>query len=300
VGSYKIQGRERGAPNEAALKALAIILRTRALELLGRVAANAHYDLTDSLSGVQYFGVNAESPQALLAADGTRGITLNLNQPAELHDACGGSTNVADDDEGQGNLSAPEPSAQRALISEAPGNLLCAPEDPTRWAVVNWTIAIDAQDIQRRAKRDYPQIGSVRALRPLRRTPDGSLLALELGGSRGSVVLEGLDNISALLGPGALRSPKFKLLPLYLGGTLSEVIIRGKGTGHLRGLCLAGAQGMGEDGKTYREILAHYFPGSALVLTDYATGEKKPLPDSPNPPSPAPKAAAKNNQDRAK
>jgi stage II sporulation protein D len=39
----------------------------------------------------------------------------------------------------------------------------------------------------------------------------------------------------------------------------------GLGFGHGVGLCQCGAQGMARKGKTYKDILSFYFPGSKLV-----------------------------------
>ena len=276
VGSSKIPGQEKLAPEPAEMRALAVVLRTRALELAAKASPSATYDFADSANGgVQYYGVNMEADPSVSAVDHTRGVTLKNARP-DLHLACGGATELASDDT-EYRPAGPEPSSQRDLLSIAPGNLLCSPEDPTRWAISNWTVNIDGDDIRRRMKRDYPQAGRLRALRPVRRAPDGSLLALELVGSDQTVLLEGLNKIAALLAPGAVRSTKFKLIPIYRGAELDEVIVRGKGTGHLRGLCLLGAHGLSDQGKSYRDILAHYFPGSVLVLNNYADGTQAPL-----------------------
>jgi stage II sporulation protein D len=39
----------------------------------------------------------------------------------------------------------------------------------------------------------------------------------------------------------------------------------GRGLGHGAGMCQHGAAGMARAGKTYREILAHYYPGTEVV-----------------------------------
>ena len=41
--------------------------------------------------------------------------------------------------------------------------------------------------------------------------------------------------------------------------------ISGKGYGHGAGLCQWGAAGFAREGRTYREILAHYYPGTDVV-----------------------------------
>jgi stage II sporulation protein D len=39
----------------------------------------------------------------------------------------------------------------------------------------------------------------------------------------------------------------------------------GSGFGHGLGLCQIGANGMARAGRSYREILAHYYPGTRLA-----------------------------------
>jgi SpoIID/LytB domain protein len=42
-------------------------------------------------------------------------------------------------------------------------------------------------------------------------------------------------------------------------------VLRGAGWGHGVGLCQIGAAVMASEGKSYREILSHYYPGSAVA-----------------------------------
>ena len=42
----------------------------------------------------------------------------------------------------------------------------------------------------------------------------------------------------------------------------------GRGYGHGVGLCQWGARGQAEAGRSYRQILSHYFPGAAVERTD--------------------------------
>lgn len=44
-----------------------------------------------------------------------------------------------------------------------------------------------------------------------------------------------------------------------------QTILRGVGRGHGMGLCQAGAKAMAEEGATYREILAHYYPNTDVI-----------------------------------
>ena len=51
---------------------------------------------------------------------------------------------------------------------------------------------------------------------------------------------------------------------VYSGADRDHVMIRGRGLGHGVGMCQYGAFEMARRGKSYREILAHYYPGLKL------------------------------------
>jgi stage II sporulation protein D len=42
------------------------------------------------------------------------------------------------------------------------------------------------------------------------------------------------------------------------------VVLKGHGFGHGAGMCQWGAKVLAEKGKTFREILSHYYPGTEL------------------------------------
>jgi SpoIID/LytB domain protein len=44
----------------------------------------------------------------------------------------------------------------------------------------------------------------------------------------------------------------------------SDFVLHGKGWGHGVGLCQIGAAVMAKRGKSYREILGHYYPGTGI------------------------------------
>src|SRR5439155_21868772 len=44
----------------------------------------------------------------------------------------------------------------------------------------------------------------------------------------------------------------------------SEAVFRGRGNGHGVGLCQWGARARARRGESYRQILAHYYPGSEV------------------------------------
>lgn len=46
-----------------------------------------------------------------------------------------------------------------------------------------------------------------------------------------------------------------------------DLVFRGRGAGHGVGLCQLGADAMGAEGKSYREILSFYYPGTRVGVT---------------------------------
>jgi len=54
------------------------------------------------------------------------------------------------------------------------------------------------------------------------------------------------------------------------------VILEGVGQGHGIGLCQSGAKAMAQDGATFREILSHYYPNTAVVEASRAGSANQP------------------------
>jgi stage II sporulation protein D len=78
--------------------------------------------------------------------------------------------------------------------------------------------------------------------------------------SRGTTTLRGTE-FRRLLGYDALRSTLF--VPIVHEGV---VRFEGRGWGHGVGLSQYGAKGMADRGHRYPQILAHFFPGTALAV----------------------------------
>jgi len=45
--------------------------------------------------------------------------------------------------------------------------------------------------------------------------------------------------------------------------------LSGRGWGHGVGMCQCGAEGMARQGRTAKQILSHYYPGSKILTIDY-------------------------------
>ena len=54
------------------------------------------------------------------------------------------------------------------------------------------------------------------------------------------------------------------LVDIRVDKSKKALTVKGRGFGHGVGLCQYGAGGMASQGKSYREILGHYFPGAEI------------------------------------
>lgn len=110
--------------------------------------------------------------------------------------------------------------------------------------------------------------GALRDLEIRRRTPSGRIAELAIVTEAGTYHVRG-DRVRWVLTPASgnpsiLRSALFELELVRDGSRLREVAVRGRGFGHGIGLCQTGALGMAAAGVSWREILAHYYPGTTL------------------------------------
>jgi len=62
----------------------------------------------------------------------------------------------------------------------------------------------------------------------------------------------------------------------HISSTGSQIRFEGRGWGHGVGLCQAGAMLMAREGKTYRQILQHYYPGTTIARLPRAPAAEAP------------------------
>lgn len=124
----------------------------------------------------------------------------------------------------------------------------------------SWFVPKNNTDLSEAVNRVKP-IGRIVALEPLEFGASGRIVRLEIVGTSGSLELRGL-RIRRLLG---LAENLFRAEPRRgADGAVTEWWFSGRGWGHGLGLCQAGAYGMAAAGVGYREILAHYYPGTEI------------------------------------
>jgi stage II sporulation protein D len=123
-----------------------------------------------------------------------------------------------------------------------------------------WSYEIAAGDLRDAMQESGLEPGGMEEVGVVDRTPSGRVSRVRLGG----VVLSGTD-LRRVLGGRAIKSTLFDV-------RLADGRVRflGSGAGHGVGLSQWGARQMAAEGRTYREILAHYFQGARLRRLDDA------------------------------
>ena len=129
-----------------------------------------------------------------------------------------------------------------------------------RWTV-RYTQAELSALLRERTGTDF---GAILKLTPLERGASGRIIRLRIVGERRSLILGKELEIRRALSATHLFSSAFTVE--YDGGTPPrEFVLRGAGWGHGVGLCQIGAAVMGAQGRTYREILSHYYRNTTLT-----------------------------------
>jgi len=122
-----------------------------------------------------------------------------------------------------------------------------------------WEVTVPLAAIGQRLRQAGVEVGEVRAITVLERSASLRVVRLGVDGSRGTATLKGTE-FRRVVGYDLLKSTLF--VPTPVNGAIR---FEGRGYGHGVGLSQFGAKGMAERGYGYRQILEHYFPGSALT-----------------------------------
>jgi stage II sporulation protein D len=230
-----------GFPAEAQ-KAQAVAARSYAL--VRKIEAEASGRSWHLGAGVlsQVFAGTEANPAARAAAAATRGEVLVWgNEPVEafFHAACGGRTEA-----GLDALGRDLPYLRPVACGRCDG----APR-------VRWALEVSAAELGHAAGLPGPATGA----RVSERSATGRAARLAVAGS-GRTVTVPATLLRQRLGYGRLPSLAFEVRERGGGFAFS-----GRGQGHGAGLCQRGAAGLAREGKGYREILRHYYPGTGIA-----------------------------------
>jgi len=118
-----------------------------------------------------------------------------------------------------------------------------------------WTVTRTKDELNKLLSK-Y-RLGAIKTIEVLERGVSGRARSVRVIGAARSEVIHGELRIRQTFGN--LRSSLF-VVEMQAG----SAIFHGAGFGHGVGMCQTGAIGMAETGKSYREILRHYYPGTVL------------------------------------
>ncbi|MBV8116881.1 MAG: SpoIID/LytB domain-containing protein [Candidatus Eremiobacteraeota bacterium] len=227
-----------------ALQAQAICARTYVLQ---RSNPARDYDLVPSEIDQVYAGIAGESPAGRMAVDATSGQVLrfaNAYAGIAYSSCCGGHTEASSDAWGG------------AFVPYLGGVVcgFCTQSPNYRW---NATLGLD--DIAARFATQL--VGTLRDVRITGIDASGRARGFELVADGGSTIVKG-STFRLRVGSRVMRS--LLITKLETAQSLPMLAIEGGGLGHGVGLCQWGARGLAQSGRSARDILDCYFPGTAL------------------------------------
>lgn len=231
--------------SDAALRAMAVAARTYAVRLRGRHGAEG-YDFC-ATTHCQRLDLDAITPRLEAIAEETAGeLVWFAGKPAftPYTRDCGGHT---------------EDGGESYLKSHADGYCTRAGTETWQWSGEPGKIVRALLASGLRAPR------TLTSIRVESRTAAGRALHLWLAGEGESVRISASSFRFAVgreLGWNTIRSDLYEI---QNGG--GRILFQGRGAGHGMGLCQRGAEQMGVEGRSYRDILEFYYPGTAVGIT---------------------------------
>ncbi len=243
--------------SDEALKAMAVAARTYAMHFGARHALDG-FDFCDS-THCQNLRLDQVTPRLRKLTEATAGEVLWYDgEPAATyyHANCGGTT-----EDGRYILGNDE---QRAPYLKQHSDVYCVRNGSNQWRT-----EVSKQELQRALAAEGVVVpGRLRGVSVAQRTPSGRVEFLTVTGSS-SLTVPGLTFRAAVgrnIGWDRLKSNWYDV---RVEG--SRVVFHGRGSGHGVGLCQDGAEVMGEEGHSYREILSYYYPGTRLGASAQGT-----------------------------
>jgi len=239
--------------SEEALKAMAVAARTYAMHFGSRHALEG-FDFCDTThcQDLRIAGIDAHLRSI---AEATAGEVLWYDgEPAATyyHANCGGTT-----EDGHFVLGNNEPPAP-FLVQHS--DQYCVRNGSTQWRS-----EVAKRELQRALAADGIVIpGALRTVSVLHRTSSGRVEFLRVTGNA-VVTVPALAFRSAIgrhIGWDRMKSNWYDV-----SDAGDRLTFHGRGSGHGVGLCQVGAEVMGEEGHSYREILSFYYPGTRLGVS---------------------------------
>ena len=234
-------------PTEA-LKAQAVVARTFALANLGKFQRSG-FDFTPDVRSQAYVGLDGRDPRATAAVKATEAQALYYRGKllkAFFHACCGGHTSSV------------------AAIWGSPDKM----EEPMRGVRdgycaasphMSWTAYAAFSDILAALNSHDRYASKLKGIGRGRTDPSGHLRTIKFYTDSGTIEVRA-NEFRNWIGSTDLKSTNITSIVRRRKG----YEFAGKGYGHGVGLCQWGAREMAAQGKSYRQILDHYFPGAEI------------------------------------
>ena len=249
-----LAGESANFQSNEALKAMAVAVRTYAVHFRGRHQAE-HFDFCDT-THCQDFHLSAVTDRHRAAAEATEGELLwNRGSTAATYynQNCGGTAAAGHE---------VWPGFNAGYLS-VHADAYCL-----RSAHARWDSRISKAELRSALLHAGVQVpASLRSLQIDARTGSGRVRLLRVIGADGSPEMKLSAStlrfaVGRNLGWNQIKSDFYDVKDAR-----DEILFSGRGSGHGVGLCQEGAAAMGRQGKSYREILAFYFPGTELGIS---------------------------------
>lgn len=227
-----------------ALKAQAVASRGYALYMKKHPKDKA-YDLEKDIRDQVYGGTDLESKKVIEAVRTTESqyLTANGELPKTyFHSRCGGTTETS-----------------ASVWNERTAHHHSVPCPYCRKNPYVWSARLEFDPLARFL--GLSKLDPLRIL-PTKTSLSGRLLALKFSSPSGEKWLS-TDEFRALVGYTRIKSAQFNWQIEH-----QQVKFQGVGSGHGVGMCQWGAKHLADEGKNYKEILAHYYPRLTLMEGD--------------------------------
>jgi len=249
----------------AALQAQAVAARTYCLYIKRHFGSERAWDLRPTAAHQVYLGVKVESAQIWDAVDKTYGQVLVCNHPGGREDmfpayyssTCGGHTENS-----------------KYVFGDTFEPLVGVPcpycKDVAKPKFFFWPmVQFDKSRVASKLLQRYPKLkklGKIVNIIAARKSDYGEfsrLTSVKLVGSTGKSDFLRAEDLRLTIDPTG-NKVRSTICQIKSAGN-KWAFLSGRGYGHGVGMCQCGAQGMAREGKTARQILLYYYPGSEIV-----------------------------------
>jgi stage II sporulation protein D len=227
-------------PDEA-LKAQAVAARTYGLYQKGK-NRDKDYDVLATTSSQVYGGVAGETERSSRAVEQTRGMVLLYGGQLVLSYFHANSGGMTED-------------AERVWTAEVPYLKSVHDEYSVKAPHHSWSVLLKLDEITNTLNKKGISVESIRKLSPASVSPSGRVSKMRISHRRGDIILSGND-FRMKMGPVLIKSTLFTM-----SGEGGKIRFEGKGYGHGVGMSQWGAYVMAREGRTFEDILKHYYQG---------------------------------------